>query len=50
LWSFAAANSCVYESIAFYHRDTPSGELAGRQHVPAAGTDDHQVVAVRRHH
>jgi hypothetical protein len=28
----------------------PSGELTGRQHIPAADTDDYQVVAMRRHH
>jgi hypothetical protein len=44
-----AVQAGAAESIGFHHRDPPSGELVSRQRVPAAGTDDHKVVTVRRH-
>src|ERR1035438_3254072 len=44
-----AVQAGAAESIGFHHRDPPSGEVVSRQRVPAASTDNHKVVAVRRH-
>lgn len=37
------------EAVGFHHRDPPVRELGSRQHVPAAGAYDHQVVFMGGH-
>src|ERR1700677_1593038 len=44
-----AVQAGAAETAGLHHRDPPSGVLVSRQRVPAASTDDHKVVVVRRH-